>query len=210
MARELALTVLNQLGASADGHPAGAGLHGPMAGMPGAGFGSLGTPGLAGGGGLAGVHPAGAMSAGPGVGATAGAMGAAGPAGGLTGGDLLRMGVGGGDLLSGSSFAMNRESHGGILSVWSRGAQSRFAGREGALSLGGDVRTTMVRGRLRAGAAGGGPVARAQPRPGRVRRGRGRPRGLVGDGPLPVAGLSGDRPPHGVGRDGLRRGRGCS
>ena len=33
--------------------------------------------------------------------------------------------------------------HGGILSFWSRGAQSHFAGREGALSLGGDVRTTM-------------------------------------------------------------------
>ena len=39
---------------------------------------------------------------------------------------------------------MNRETrHGGILSFWSRGAQSRFSGREGALSLGGDVRTTM-------------------------------------------------------------------
>ena len=53
------------------------------------------------------------------------------------------MGLGGGDLLTGSDFAMNRESHGGILSFWSRGAQSRFSGREGALSLGGDVRTTM-------------------------------------------------------------------
>ena len=39
---------------------------------------------------------------------------------------------------------MNRETrHGGILSFWSRGAQSSFSGREGALSLGGDVRTTM-------------------------------------------------------------------
>ena len=53
------------------------------------------------------------------------------------------MGLGGGDLLTGSDFAMNRESHGGILSFWSRGAQSRFSGREGDLSLGGDVRTTM-------------------------------------------------------------------
>ncbi len=33
-----------------------------------------------------------------------------------------------------------------ILSFWSRGAQSHFAGREGALSLGGDVRTTMLQG----------------------------------------------------------------
>ena len=54
------------------------------------------------------------------------------------------MGLGGGDLLTGSAFALNRETrHGGILSFWSRGAQSHFAGREGALSLGGDVRTTM-------------------------------------------------------------------
>ena len=44
-----------------------------------------------------------------------------------------------------SAFAMNRETrHGGILSFWSRGAQSHFSGREGTLSLGGDVRTTMV------------------------------------------------------------------
>ena len=69
----------------------------------------------------------------------------AGPDGGLNGGGLLQMGLGGGDLLTGSAFAMNRETrHGGILSFWSRGAQSSFAGREGALSLGGDVRTTMV------------------------------------------------------------------
>ena len=54
------------------------------------------------------------------------------------------MGLGGGDVLTGSDFALGRETgHGGILSFWSRGAQSRFAGREGALSLGGDVRTTM-------------------------------------------------------------------
>ncbi len=59
-------------------------------------------------------------------------------------GGLLRMGLGGGDLLTGSDVALTRETRGGILSFWSRGAQSRFAGREGDLSLGGDVRTTMV------------------------------------------------------------------
>ena len=59
------------------------------------------------------------------------------------GGGFLQMGLGGGDLLTGSDFSMNRESRGGILSFWRRGAQSRFSGREGALSLGGDVRTTM-------------------------------------------------------------------
>ena len=59
-------------------------------------------------------------------------------------GQLRRLGFGGGNLLTGSAFALNREtSHGGILSFWSRGAQSSFAGREGALGLDGDVRTTM-------------------------------------------------------------------
>ena len=54
------------------------------------------------------------------------------------------MGLGGGDVLTGSAVALTRETRGGILSFWSRGARSSFAGREGALSLGGDVRTTMV------------------------------------------------------------------
>ena len=62
----------------------------------------------------------------------------------------------GGDLLSGSEFELNRERHGGVLSVWSRSARSSFGGRQGALSLNGDVRTTMLgadytRGRLVAG-----------------------------------------------------------
>ncbi len=64
--------------------------------------------------------------------------------GGFSGGRLLRIGLGGGDVLSGSAFTLNRETRqGGILSFWSHGAQSHFAGPEGALSLGGDVRTTM-------------------------------------------------------------------
>ena len=46
-------------------------------------------------------------------------------------------------MLTGSAFALNRVTHGGVLSVWSRGAQSSFSGRQGTLSLGGDVRTTM-------------------------------------------------------------------
>ena len=62
----------------------------------------------------------------------------------FSGEGLLRLGLGGGDVLTGSGFALNRATgHGGMLSFWSRGAQSRFAGRDGALSLGGDVRTTM-------------------------------------------------------------------
>ena len=62
----------------------------------------------------------------------------------------------GGDLVSGSAFELNRARHGGVLSVWSRSARSSFGGRQGALSLNGDVRTTMLgadytRGRLVAG-----------------------------------------------------------
>ena len=73
-------------------------------------------------------------------------MGAAGQlsagADGFNGRGLL-MGLGHGDVLTGSDFALNRETRGGVLSFWSRGARSQFAGREGDLSLGGDVRTTM-------------------------------------------------------------------
>ena len=62
----------------------------------------------------------------------------------------------GADLLSGSAFELNRERRGGVFSVWSRSARSSFGGRQGALTLNGDVRTTMLgadytRGRLVAG-----------------------------------------------------------
>ena len=50
----------------------------------------------------------------------------------------------GGDLLSNSEFELNRASHGGMLSLWSRSSRSTFNGMEEALSLNGDVRTTMV------------------------------------------------------------------
>ena len=79
------------------------------------------------------------------------------------------MGLGGGDVLTGSAVAVNRETHGGILSFWSRGARSSFSGREGALSLGGDVRTTMVGADYAKGATGGGQDAVFQ----RVIMGRG-------------------------------------
>ena len=141
MERDIALDLLNQLGASAGMHPAGGSVHGPTSGMPGAA--PLGTPGLGGGTGI-----------GMGLGSMGGGMG---PDGMLNGRGLLQMGLGGGDILTGSAFALNRETkRGGILSFWSRGAQSSFHGREGALSLNGDVRTTMVgadyaKGRMVAG-----------------------------------------------------------
>ena len=144
MAREMALSVLNRLGGSAGAHPLGGDARGPVGGSPAAGMGTFGTPGRAAGTPMAAAG--GPIDAVSGLGATAGPLGGAGgPDGGLTGGGLLQMGLGGGDLLTGSAFAMNRETrHGGILSFWSRGSQSSFSGREGTLSLGGDVRTTMV------------------------------------------------------------------
>ena len=157
MERDMALNFLNQLGSASGVHPAGMAGHGAMAGSRAAGVAPLGMPGRDGGGalmtgaggpmsGAVGMAGGGASLHAPGLGATgfggAAPMGA-GPAGGLNDGGFLQMGLGGGDLLTGSDFAMNRESRGGILSFWSRGAQSRFSGREGALSLGGDVRTTM-------------------------------------------------------------------
>ena len=160
MERDLALNFLRQLGGASGVHPAGMARHGAMAGSPAVGAAPMGTPGPGGGGalmmggggpmsGAAGMAGGAASLQTPGFGA-AGMGGAAplgaGPAGGPSGphgGGFLQMGLGGGDLLTGSDFSMNRESRGGILSFWSRGAQSRFSGREGALSLGGDVRTTM-------------------------------------------------------------------
>ena len=57
----------------------------------------------------------------------------------------MRMGLGGEQLLGGSSFTLNRAtSSGGVLSFWSRSAQSQFSGQDGALALNGDVRSTMV------------------------------------------------------------------
>ena len=62
----------------------------------------------------------------------------------LSGAELLRTGLGGGDLLMGSGFVLNRETGGGAsVSLWSRGMESRFGGRDGELSLDGGVRTTM-------------------------------------------------------------------
>ena len=73
-------------------------------------------------------------------------MGAeAGADGRLSGPGLLEMGLGGGGVLTGSAFALNRQTpRGGVLSVWGRAARSHFSGRDGALALNGDVYTTML------------------------------------------------------------------
>ena len=72
---------------------------------------------------------------------------------------MTGLGLGHRRVLAGSSFAMNRGTkHGGVLSVWSRSAQSRFHGREGLLALNGDVVTSTVgadyaKGRMVSGVA---------------------------------------------------------
>ena len=134
MERELALDVLRQLGSSAGMHAPGAGSPGARSGSPmGAAAGSIGLAAGMGG------------PAGGGMGVAADPMnGMAGSDGGLFDRGLRSMGLGGEHLLTSSSFALTRETRqGGILSFWSRGARSSFAGREEALSLGGDVRTMM-------------------------------------------------------------------
>ena len=119
MGRELVRDFLSQLGASADRRVPGA--RGALSGSPVAA--AAGSMGLA-------VGPMDGM---------------AGPDGGLFDRGLHSMGLGGGNLLTGSSFVFNRETRqGGMLSFWSRRARSSFAGREGPLGLDGDVRTTMV------------------------------------------------------------------
>ena len=139
MERDAALDLLSQLGGSPPGaHAPGAGSHGPTSGWPMAGAAPLGTLGLAAGG------PPPGSAAGTTGGAAGPMRGVAGPAGGPLGRGLLSLGLGGDGLLTGSAFSMSRETRqGGILSFWSRGAQSSFYGREGDLALDGAVRTTM-------------------------------------------------------------------
>ena len=134
MGRDFALNFLRQLGGSA-GYGTQAGMqHGQM--MPGtAGSRGLGNTALN-------MNP-GAMNRGMGS---------------MADGSMQQMQMGQRDhtglsmgtmyhqdsVLGGSSFALNRAtSSGGVLSFWSRSAQSQFYGQEGALALDGDVRTTM-------------------------------------------------------------------
>ncbi len=136
MESDMAVGFLNRLAPSLGANRVGAGVHHPMSVSPAANPGAFGTPGLAGGapmgtadGLLGGANPMGSMP---------------GTDGGLNQRGDFGMGLGGGNLLTGSAFVMNHETRrGGILSFWSLGAQSQFAGRDGQLSLDGRVRTTM-------------------------------------------------------------------
>ncbi len=132
MERDFALGFLSQFGQPMGASPMGATAMGanpvgtaPMgAHLSGHGAGSPGMPGQ--------HPPMGGAPATPGYG----------PSGSAHGGGFGSF-LPGGDLFSNSEFELNREQHGGVVSVWSRSSRSYFGGMEGALSLNGDVRTTM-------------------------------------------------------------------
>ena len=129
MEREMAAEFLSRLAPSLGANRVGAGVQHPMSGSTVADRGAFGTPGLADGASMA-ANPMGRMP---------------GTDGGLNPLGHFGMGLRGGNMLTGSAFELSRETRrGGILSLWIRGAQSQFAGREGELSLDGRVSTTMA------------------------------------------------------------------
>ena len=129
MEREMAAEFLSRLAPSLGANRVGAGVQHPMSGSTVADRGAFGTPGLPDGASMA-ANPMGRMP---------------GTDGGLNPLGHFGMGLRGGNMLTGSAFELSRETRrGGILSWWSRGAQSQFAGREGELSLDGRVSTTMA------------------------------------------------------------------
>ena len=145
--RDFALGLLNQFAGIGGG--AGAAMHQPAGGGPAGAAASFGTAATGARGVQATAAPLGAM-AGPHGGLSGGGMLGAGFGGGgalevgFGGGGVLGAGLVGGDVLTGSALSLSRETRqGGIVSFWSRGARSQFAGQDGPLSLGGDVRTTM-------------------------------------------------------------------
>ena len=132
------------------------------------------------------------------------------------------------ELLTGTSFALTTGAEGiggGLVSLWGRGALTRFDGREDDLSLSGEVTGALLgadwtrdpgsgsgaggwtMGLMLSHARGEGSYRGASsPGPG-VRGRRDRRQGLLdGDRALPLRALCADRPCDGVGRGGLRRG----
>ena len=110
--------------------PMGMGSHTAGPGAPGAGMtgamGMTGMGGMSGGMGMTGQQP---------------------PMGSGSAADAREPGVFstmmGHDPLSNSECELNRKARGGTLSLWSRNSQSHFSGTDDALSLNGDVRTSM-------------------------------------------------------------------
>ena len=153
--RDFALGLMSQFAQPMGMGPAGAAPLGGAVqtamGSHAAGRGGMGMPGMSGAmsvngmGGVTGVSGPGAMGMTGQHAPMGGAVGMDGyaPAGGAHGDGLFGSMLGY-DPLANSEFELNRESRGGVLSMWSRSSRSHFSGTEDALSLNGDVRTTMV------------------------------------------------------------------
>ncbi len=150
--RDFALGLVSQFAPMGMGSHAGAAAMGMGSHAAGAGAFGMSTGSMSGAMGMAGMGAAGGAMSMTGMGGMPGAMGMTdqhapmggyGPAGAAHGGLFGSMGMGG-DLFSNSELELNRESRGGMLSLWSRSSRSHFSGMEDALSLNGDVRTTMV------------------------------------------------------------------
>ena len=76
------------------------------------------------------------------------------------------------DLLTGSSFALTAETAGkDLVSLWGRGAVTRFDGREGDLMLDGEVVTGMLGADWTGGRWTAGLIVSHSSRRGRVFRG---------------------------------------
>ena len=182
MERDLALGVLNRLGARDGAHPSGGRGNDPMSFGPNGG-GAFDTPGFGDQG------PQLARRTGPDA------------------GGLFRTALGGGDLMTGSSLTVNRRAgQDGVFSFWEPRGSVELRGPGGS-PVAQRPGANLGRGsRLREGAVDDRVVAAPQRGPGKL-LGRGRRRSrLLGDGPLPVAGLPGDGSHHGLGRNRLRHG----
>ena len=139
--RDFALGLVSQFAPMGTGSHPGVAPMGMGSHAAGAGAFGMSTGGMSGAMGMSGM---GGMPSAMGMTGQHAPMGGYGPAGGMHGGGLYgSMGMGG-DLFSSSELELNRESRGGMLSLWSRSSRSHFSGMEDALSLNGDVRTTMV------------------------------------------------------------------
>ena len=141
----------------------------------GAGAFGEGTGGISGMGAAGGGMSMGGMAGVMGMAGQSAPMGGYGSAGGAYGGGLFGSMGRGGDLSSNSEFELNRESRGGILSVWSRSSPvvlQRPGRRVVAQPRRGD---DDLRGRLLARRADGGPAGGPHPRPGRLPRHERRP-----------------------------------
>ena len=127
MGRDFALDFLSRFGQARGMGPEGAG---PMDANP------MGGASM-------GANPMEARFSGHGTGAT-GMTGQQPPMDDAPGGGSFGSMLPGGNLFSNSEFELNREQYSGVVSVWSRSSRSHFGGMEGALSLNGDMRTTML------------------------------------------------------------------